>query len=81
MSPSIVVFADSEVGLFCVKWLASAHKEDIGVVVVTGQNAIYSLAKESGIKTHVFQDDRSYLEYIADEGICADLGLLLWWPK
>lgn len=81
MSPSIAVFADSEVGLFCVKWLADSYKEDIGVVVTTGQNAIYHLAKESGIKTHVFQDDRSYLEYMAGEGIHADLGLLLWWPN
>ena len=81
MSPSIAVFADSEVGLFCVKWLVSTHKEDIGVVVTKGQNDIYHLAEESGVKTHVFQGDNSYLEYIDAEGVCADLGLLLWWPK
>jgi methionyl-tRNA formyltransferase len=81
MSPSIAVFADSEVGLFCARWLVSTHKKDISVVVTTCQNDIYHLAKESGVKTHVFQDDNSYLEYIDNEGVCADLGLLLWWPK
>ena len=81
MSPSIAVFADSEVGLFCVKWLASIYKKDIGVVVTTGPNDIYHLAKDNGIKTHIFRDDGSYLEYLGDKGICTDLGLLLWWPK
>ena len=81
MSPSVVVFADSEVGLFCVKWLISTYKADIGAVVTTCHNDIFCLAEDSGIKAHVFQDDKSYLEYIAREGLHADLGLLLWWPK
>lgn len=80
-SSSTIVFANSEVGLYCVQWLIENYKSDVAAVVTTGINEIYLLAEASGIKTHIFEDDSSFLEFCNASSIVFELGLLLWWPK
>ena len=47
MSRSVVVFADSRVGYFCVKWLIENYREDLSCVVTTSVNNIYHIATEN----------------------------------
>lgn len=77
----VTVFADAEVGLCCVNWLINNYKLDLVSIVTTGENEIYRLAQDSGISSHVFQDDSTYLNYRDSANVSGDLGLLLWWPK
>ncbi|WP_051411121.1 formyltransferase family protein [Synechococcus sp. CC9616] len=81
MSPSIVVFADAEVGFCCTQWLIDNYKSDLTMVVTTSQNQIFDLAKNNGVSSHVFQDDISYLRSFNVEETLCDIGLLLWWPS
>ena len=81
MHPSIVAFADGEVGLDCVSWLASRYKNDIAMLFTTEQNQIFETATANGLNTQVFENEKSCIEKIDNYQNDIDLGLLLWWPK
>ena len=81
MSPSIVIFADAEVGFSSIQWLIKNYKSDLAMIVTTSCNQIFDLAKSNGVASHVYKDDISYLQLINAEKTFCDLGLLLWWPK
>ena len=80
-SSSTIVFANSEVGLYCVQWLVENYNSDLAAIITTEKNEIYTLAEASGINVHVFEDDRSFLEFCNASSIVFELGVLLWWPK
>ena len=77
----LTVFADSEVGFDCCHWLIQNYKSDLLNIVTTEKNDIYYLAERSGITTHVYKDDASYLGFCKNMQSSVSLGLLLWWPK
>lgn len=81
MAPSLAVFADAEVGLYCTQWLIENYKLDIQTIVTTSQNEIHALAQSNGVDTYVFKDEASYLLRCGTRQTGCDLGLLLWWPK
>lgn len=81
MSPSIVIFADAEVGFFCTQWLIENYKSDLAGIVTTSQNEIFELAQRNGIPSHVFRDEATYLKSFNESKTLCDIGLLLWWPK
>ena len=80
-SSSIVVFAYSEVGLYCTQWLIDNHKSDLSFVVTVAKDDIYYLAERNGIDVHVFSGDDTYLRFCNLKSASIELGLLLWWPK
>jgi len=81
MPPSIAVFADDKVGLYCTQWLIENHRSDLTDIVTTSRNEIYHIAVRNGINAHIFKDEASYLRVCNDNLEMHDLGLLLWWPK
>jgi len=61
MPRSVVIFADSQVGFFCVKWLVKKHRADLSCIVTTSENDIYHFAVQNDINAHVFDSKISCL--------------------
>ncbi len=80
-NPSLIIFADSEVGYYCLDWLINNFKEDLAAVVTISENKLASLAVQENIANHIFISDLEYLEFLSTYNISPDLGFLLWWPK
>ncbi len=80
MPPSIIAFADGEVGSHCVQWLARFYRDDLTAIITTSRNDIYWLALEAGLCAHEFGNEESCLQLLASHAGTIDLGLLLWWP-
>lgn len=76
-----VLLADGQVGMRCVDWFLENHREDIGLIGVTGPNEIHSRAIEAGVAVELFVDSQQMSEAISKHGLSPDIGLLLWWPK
>lgn len=81
MTPSIIILANSSVGLNCFAWLLSNYKNDISLVVTIENDAIYKLATKHGLPAFIFKTEKCLLAYINQSSLEFDYGLLLWWPS
>lgn len=73
----IALFADKFVGLEVLKYFIENFKDDIALLIVTEENAIFSHAKSFHIPTKIWNPNT--LESM--RALHVDLGILAWWPK
>jgi methionyl-tRNA formyltransferase len=76
-----IILADGLVGLQICNWLFEHYREDIGLVVVTGENEIKNAATGADIPCSVFSSETELLQYVQQADVDYDWGFLLWWPK
>lgn len=75
------MLADGHVGAEIARWLIANYRDDVGLIVTTADNDIAALADSSQVRSLVFQSSDQLAEFISNEGLSFDLGLLAWWPK
>ena len=77
----LLVLADGHVGLEITRWLTVNFPEDVALIVTTADNEIAAVARQSQMRSLVFQSSAQLVEFAASERLEFDLGLLAWWPK
>ena len=80
MAKNLLIFADGDVGVSVVSWLAKYHHEDIALIFTTAENEISNICINLEIKTAVFLNDEKAIAEIAERNISPKLGFLIWWP-
>jgi methionyl-tRNA formyltransferase len=73
----VALFADKFIGLEVLRYLIDNFKNDLALVVVTGDNELSQYAKNHSIPTEIF--DLNINKTIKSFAI--DIGILAWWPK
>ena len=81
MTKNLLIFADGDVGVSIVFWLAKNHHADIAMIFTIAENEISKICINLGIETAVFSSDEKTLEEITERNISPKLGFLVWWPK
>lgn len=76
-----IIFAESDIGEEFCCWLIEHRRADIACIVCGAEGKINDLAVRNGVLSHIFVDDRTYLEFLNLNDIQPTLGLLVWWPK
>jgi methionyl-tRNA formyltransferase len=77
----LLLLADGHVGAEIARWLIANFREDLGLIVTTADNEIAAVAGRSQLRSLVFQSSGQVEDFISNEGLSFDLGLLAWWPK
>ena len=76
---NLLLFADSKVGGEIANWLMENYSADLGMIVTTAENDIYSKAVVLGIPCCVYQSEEKICNFLGQQPF--DLGVLAWWPK
>lgn len=76
----LIIFAEGDVGLKCVKWIAKNFIDDIGLIISSSKD-IQDISSESGIRFLEYQTDDDVIEKVGGGKEVFDLGFLIWWPK
>jgi methionyl-tRNA formyltransferase len=81
MAKDLLIFADGDVGVSVVSWLAKNHHLDIGLIFTVAENEISKICIDLGIETAVFSSDEKAIAEITERNISPKLGFLVWWPN
>ena len=81
MQKKILIFADGDVGVTIVSWLAKNHYNDIALIFTISDNEISKICKNFGIGTAIFLCAEKVIAEISERKISPELGFLVWWPK
>lgn len=73
--------ADHIVGENLTNWLIDTYNEDIALVITTLENNIYKKCLNDGVKCRTYQGEEDLVNYLSENNIRIDLGIMLWWPK
>jgi len=73
--------ADNVVGAEITHWLLANYRDDVALVVTTGDNAISESARAATVPTIVFESDAQVAQHVAVAAMSIDLALVAWWPK
>jgi methionyl-tRNA formyltransferase len=77
----LLLLADGHVGAEIARWLIANFYDDLGLIVTTADNEIAALADGLQVRSVVFQSSEQVTDFISNERLSFDLGLLAWWPK
>jgi methionyl-tRNA formyltransferase len=77
---NLLLFADGQVGKRVLDYLLGQYLGDLGLVVVTAENAIFEQAGCAGVPVRVFSGSDQLNDLIESESLEFDLGILAWWP-
>lgn len=76
----LIILAESDVGLRCVRWIAENYIDDIGLVVSSSKD-IKNVSKEFGFRFLEYKNDEDVIAQVQGDEGNFDLGLLIWWSK
>lgn len=77
----IILLADDRVGLGITKWLIEKYRDDIGLVVTTGENEIAAAVRAAHLSVTTFKSSQALFDFAVRQDLEFDLGILAWWPK
>ena len=81
MAKKLLIFADGDVGIAIVSWLAKYHHNNIALIFTISDNEISKICKNFGIETVIFSCFEKVIAEISERKISPELGFLVWWPK
>jgi methionyl-tRNA formyltransferase len=77
----LLLLADGHVGSEIARWLIANFRSDIGLMVTIADNNLAAVARDSQVRSLVFESSRQVADFAESAGLGFDLGLLAWWPK
>jgi len=75
-----ILLADGPVGFQVCEWLIANYRDDIGLIVVTGDNEIKCVADAGGVPCAIYTAEQALLAVARSHGEAFDWGFLVWWP-
>lgn len=77
----LLLLADGHIGFEAARWLLKNFRGDLGLVVTMADNEIATIARSGSVRSLIFQSSSQVSDFVANEGLSFDLGLLVWWPN